>query len=354
MPLYAPIMPTRYAAPVLDLVREQKPWRIAEILEASGIDSNVVDDNQLPLTMLQFDRLLTATAAALRRSDLGVELGLRISIKDHAPLGLALRSCATTHELLSILARYWRLITTCFSINYRRGANGAALSFRPATGMSHATLCMMEEVFAVSFHADYVKLLEKPPECDIYLSMERPRHASRYASLRAARIHFAAHALPEVRCVLPLAAVDAPLDRAELSDARRVTSELPPPPLLAASTHCGEWVKLMLRESEGMQPTRQILAELLGVSRRTLTRNLAANGVSLRHLSNEIRYERARTMLGNSLQPITQIAFRLGYREVTSFNHAFRAMSGMSPSAFRSRINPGLTHATRGAAAPSH
>lgn len=342
MPLYAPIMPTRYAAPVLDLVREQKPGLIAEILQASEIDASAIDDRRLPLTMLQFSRLLTAAAGALERSDLGFELGSRIGIEDHAPLSLALRSCATTHELLTMLARYWRLITTCFSIDYRRDAKGAALSFRPAAGMSRATLYTMEEVFAVSFHADYAKLLRRPPVCDIYLSMERPKHAGRYAALRAARFHFAAHALPEVRCVLPLGALDQPLDRARLNATRGRARSDPPPPAapFAPTAHCGEWVKLMLREAEGTQPSRQILAELLGVSRRTLTRNLAADGINLRCLNNEIRYDRARAMLCNLRQPITQIAFRLGYRDVTSFNHAFRAMSGMSPRAFRRRANP--------------
>ena len=58
-------------------------------------------------------------------------------------------------------------------------------------------------------------------------------------------------------------------------------------------------------------------------------------------LSNEIRHARACAMLASRSQPVTQIAFRLGYKDVTSFNHAFRARSGKSPSDYRKNLRSG-------------
>jgi AraC-like DNA-binding protein len=92
---------------------------------------------------------------------------------------------------------------------------------------------------------------------------------------------------------------------------------------------------LVLREAEGCQPTREELAELLNVSRATLVRRLAAEGNTLRELGNRIRHQRACTLLRNSGQAISQIAYRLGYGDVANFSHAFRALCGISPSDYR-------------------
>lgn len=336
MPLYDPIIPTRYAAPILDLVREQRPERIGEILSASGIDAAAVGVHRAPLTMAQFDRLLTATSQALGRTDLGFELGMRIGVRSHEALSLALRCCGTLDELLALVARYWGLITTCFAVHYRRAADVAEWTFRPAAGMSQATLFAMEELLAVSFHADCTRLLGGRRGPDVYLSMESPRHVARYERLARSSFHFGAHALPEVRCVLPAAVVDLPLVQPEPAVGPIRHAQLARrTPAAARTARCAEWVTLMLREAEGIQPSRRVLAELLDVSTRTLTRNLAAEGVNLRLLGNAIRDERARAMLADRAQPITQIAYRLGYGDVASFTHAFRKTNATSPRGYR-------------------
>ena len=66
-----------------------------------------------------------------------------------------------------------------------------------------------------------------------------------------------------------------------------------------------------------------------------LNRYLSSEGTNLRALGNVIRFERARQMLQQTQQPITQIAYRLGYSDPISFCSAFRKISGLSPRAYR-------------------
>jgi AraC-like DNA-binding protein len=96
-----------------------------------------------------------------------------------------------------------------------------------------------------------------------------------------------------------------------------------------------DWIELMLREAEGVQPTLAQLAGLLDVSERTLSRQLAAEGGNLRALGVAIRHQRACAMLRETSQPIEQIGARLGYGSAAAFSTAFRSRCGVSPRAYR-------------------
>jgi AraC-like DNA-binding protein len=96
-----------------------------------------------------------------------------------------------------------------------------------------------------------------------------------------------------------------------------------------------EWCRTMLRESEDSRPTLEQLAGFVNISPRTLARYLEAEKASFRDLSLDVRMERARQMLEESVLSVTQIAYRLGYTDVASFVRSFVAQTGRTPGAFR-------------------
>ena len=104
---------------------------------------------------------------------------------------------------------------------------------------------------------------------------------------------------------------------------------------VARRRQVSDWIALMLREAEGVQPTLASLAQLLDVSERTLSRQLAAERCNLRELACSVRHERACAMLRGSPQPVLEIASRLGYSSTAAFSTAFRRMAGVSPMAYR-------------------
>jgi AraC-like DNA-binding protein len=82
------------------------------------------------------------------------------------------------------------------------------------------------------------------------------------------------------------------------------------------------------------------VARQLGVSRRTLSRSLFAEGVTFAKIIEELRAALARRYLKDPALSISEIAWLLGYREVSSFTHAFKRWTGMSPIKFRSSQTP--------------
>lgn len=76
-------------------------------------------------------------------------------------------------------------------------------------------------------------------------------------------------------------------------------------------------------------------AQHIGVHERTLNRRLRERGTSFRNEVNVVRYAMARSFLANSKATNAEIALALGYTDATTFIHAFKRWSGMSPSQWR-------------------
>jgi AraC-like DNA-binding protein len=79
------------------------------------------------------------------------------------------------------------------------------------------------------------------------------------------------------------------------------------------------------------------VAAELGMSVRTLQRQLGAQGVSFQALAEEARRTRALRLLSQDELSVECIATQLGYGDASNFRRAFRRWTGVSPSDYRSR-----------------
>lgn len=334
---YESTIPTRYALPLIQELRKQKPGWLEALLIDAGLSEGLLRNTTATLTIERFGALLDALSHQTGRDDLGFDLGRRITLHDHGALLAVLRRGRTLEDMLRTLARYSSLITPSFFLHYRRTEEGGDFIWRPATAMSTWTLRVVVEIVAVSFHVQVMSVLpQKFSRYDIYLSTPAPRYAVKYRDLRPAIFHFGHLPLPEIRITFSAEQLQSPVHWPELmqaTGAENAASGVDDVPVPQETWSA--WVGMMLREAEGTQPSLGQLAELLSVSPRTLTRYLAAEGCTLRDMANDIRYQRAYEMLADKRQTIAEIAWRLGYTNSTNFTHAFRTMAGVSPREFR-------------------
>ena len=77
------------------------------------------------------------------------------------------------------------------------------------------------------------------------------------------------------------------------------------------------------------------VAKELGVSHRTLARSLAAEGVTFSEILDQSKADLAKSYLTHGDLSISQIAWLLGYREVSTFTHAFKRWYGITPTELR-------------------
>jgi AraC-like DNA-binding protein len=97
-------------------------------------------------------------------------------------------------------------------------------------------------------------------------------------------------------------------------------------------------LRLRLRDAlanGGAAPAR--LAQLLGMSERTLQRRLAAAGQSFSSVVESFQRDEAARLLSDPRLSLVHVANRLGYAEQSSFTRAFRRWTGTTPRAWRTQ-----------------
>lgn len=88
-------------------------------------------------------------------------------------------------------------------------------------------------------------------------------------------------------------------------------------------------------------------ADILGVSRTTMFRQLTVEGESYRNLVEKVRYSAARQLLASPVASVKEISHALGYQNPNNFTRAFQRIAGVPPTEFRrkcaevERVMPG-------------
>ena len=93
--------------------------------------------------------------------------------------------------------------------------------------------------------------------------------------------------------------------------------------------------RFLAEELTNGQPKLEQLASRLHMSTRTLHRRLEQEGTNYRRVLTEVRHELAVRHLIERRLAIGEIAFLLGFSEVSAFHRAFRHWTGHAPHAYR-------------------
>ncbi len=81
-----------------------------------------------------------------------------------------------------------------------------------------------------------------------------------------------------------------------------------------------------------------VIAEIVGISKRSLNRLLQKQQTSYKEILRKTRYQIAVEKLAYTNISIAEIAFDLGYSDPAHFTRAFKKWSGCNPSQFREKI----------------
>jgi len=82
-------------------------------------------------------------------------------------------------------------------------------------------------------------------------------------------------------------------------------------------------------------PHLSLVAEIVGMSERTLQRRLAQSGSTYSEIVQEARFSIASDLLADSDLNIADIAFAAGYENAPHFSRAFKRLTGMTPRDYR-------------------
>jgi AraC-like DNA-binding protein len=116
---------------------------------------------------------------------------------------------------------------------------------------------------------------------------------------------------------------------------QRYLDDMPAPASASDAWLCDVRGQIARAACDG-HPELERIARRLGMAGRTLQRRLAERGLVWKRLVEDVRRELALRYLNDTL-PLTQVAFLLGYSELSAFYRAFRRWTGTTPAEYRRR-----------------
>jgi len=260
-------------------------------------------------------------------------LGRRMHVSSYGMLGYALLTSATFGDALRLALRYPALLGTLFELSLED--DGQRIWFtadgyreNPALATFNVEFCLVSlKVICDDLLGHALPLLGARFE------HRAPDYRARYAEHFDCPLAFAAsaNAFAFDRRWLdqPLPLADPITHRAMAERCRKQNTEF---------TGRQAWlgrVRQLLAAQLNAAPGIDGLAGQMNCSPRTLRRHLHDLGCSYQELLDELRFERAKQLLGEDQLPIYRIAEQLGFSETASFRHAFVRWSGVAPSQFR-------------------
>jgi AraC-like DNA-binding protein len=88
------------------------------------------------------------------------------------------------------------------------------------------------------------------------------------------------------------------------------------------------------------EPSLDAVARKLRMNARTLQRRLRQESTSHQEILDGVRFELAKTYLDDPRASLCEVAFLLGFSEVSAFHRAFRRWTNRTPAEFRARPSP--------------
>jgi AraC-like DNA-binding protein len=311
------------------------------LARAIGRDLLLADAALLALPSSAYLSLLRNASAALRNPGLGLALGQRLtesSLHMLGPIIVASPTLRSAFESIDVLqvsmlsGEGWRLSEHGDEALYGPaqrddGGERDADGLRIATDLVLALGFSCARRFVGPKHQDEVRS---------YFRFAAPEHVAAYQDAFEQRVSFGAArtaiGLPRVLLDAARAGTDAAFANTlqKLALARFAGTDSEP-----------SWTRrleLTLRaHSDLAQVDLGRIAASYQISPRTLRRKVELEGSRLVDVLNRVRFERARALLRLHKAPIREIAESLGYREVSSFQRAFKRWAGVGPGEYRAR-----------------
>ncbi len=308
------------------------------VLAAAGLTLEELTDSE---RMIDAERVALLFEAAARETGdecFGLHLGSTYEFTAMGALSYVVLNAPTVGTALANFERYARTHTTHGRIAVERSGDRAELIYdlgladhelsrQLADGAAVVGVTLMRHLAGADWQPERVQL-----------GHARPSDTTEHVRLIGPALFFGAPAMTSV--VFDAADLDRPVlhaDRGLLPIVERHLEEL-----LAAAPAEADWlaeIRNAIAEAvcDGA-PTIQTIAKRMGASVRTLQRRLGDHGVVFKDLVAETRRDLALRYLAHGTAELTEIAFLVGYSELSAFHRAFRKWTGETPQEARRRL----------------
>ena len=299
-------------------------------LFGAGTSRRQLSQADIGLPVASQYRFLELAAAEANDQVLGLHVAAEMDLRSIGILFYLTGSAPTVTEALENLARYSQTANEALALEISRQKDEVILAIRHVQEF-YEEHRQFFELLALWF----VRTLHKETNRD-------------FAPLRVTFTHARNADLREVhrllRCpvdfaqtvdgwVLPQRVMDLPIVSGDSYLLKILTAHAED--LLAERRSVTGLQSMVANQLASLLPSGEsraaVVARLLGMSSRSLTRHLADEGTTFGEILEQLRQRLAARYLADNRMSVQQIAWLLGYSEVGAFNHAYKRWTGSAP-----------------------
>jgi AraC-like DNA-binding protein len=314
-----------------DYVRKARTWRPS--CPGRGLSREEADDPAIRLEVRTQIKVLELAAEALEDDLLGFHLARGFDLREIELLYYVIASSEQLADALRNAARYSRInsegVRLQFTLNRTAKISFDYVNVDRRSDRHHA------EFWLVTL----MRICRQVTETRLAPLGLKVRHLrdgtpAEFKTFFAGDLEFGAEAISFSKRVasLPVVGRDSYLNDLLRRYAEEALASRPPP---RASLRADVERVLPQLLPHG-QARASVVARKLGMGSRTLFRKLSEEGIAYAEILDDFRAALAKRYLEERELPVSQIAWLLGYSEFSSFTHAFRRWTGMTPSQYRS------------------
>ncbi len=322
-----------------------EPDRARDMFTNAGLPARALEEPDFPISIQQELEICAALVSGLPPGISAIRVLFEVrpfmGIENLGVIGMAMKHAATAVESLKVCLDYPELTMGHCRMVVRRRDDLSLFSFHmdrprlrdadPQTIDSLVDYCTALDLSTSLRNIEDVSASGLPPS---WVSLPCPEPPDWDAV--AGGLNFPVRFAADEACIAyPQAFDDTPLPNAN-------------PLLFKMYASLAEKMSQMLAEDVSLEervtrwlwaytppPKRGEIADLLAMSERNLTRQLAAEGTSYSKLLARVQSERAQNFLRNRELTVSEIGYRLGYAEPAAFTRAFTHWTGQSPLKWR-------------------
>lgn len=312
---------------------------LTPLLSKAGLTVEQIDNRSTRVKARSQIRLLELAADALQDDLLGFHLARDYDLREIGLLYYVLASSEVLDEALHKVVRYSGIANEGVSLKFR-ATKETAITFN-YVGVERQSDCHHIEFWLVSVIRLCRQLTNRRlVPSRIRVIHHRQKTPAELRSFLGCEIEFASSVdevvLPGAVKLMPISSADSHLNELLIKYCEEALQRRGPERATLRSSVENAMAPLLPHgKATAVETARQI-----GMSHRTLARKLSSEGVTFSEISEELKANLARHYLRNGDLPISQVAWLLGYREISAFTHAFRRWTGMTPSQLRAHGDP--------------
>jgi AraC-like DNA-binding protein len=307
---------------------------VEPLLRRAGLTPEAIADPEERLSVRKQINVLDEAATALKDDYLGFTLACDFDPRELGLLYYVMASSRTLDDALKRVARYSQITNEAVVVRYRE-LNGLVISLHYAGVPRHLDRHQIEFCeFAVLRLCRVLTGQNLVPQ-HFWISHYRSGTNSEMSRFVGAAVEFGAAA---DEFTLDASARDLPLVHADpyLNDLLLKYCEA------TLVNRSGNESQLRIRVENALSsllPHGRVMADdvarRLGMSKRTLARKLADEGLNFTEILQQLRRDLADRYLDDRKLHVSKIAWLLGFNEVSAFTHAFKRWTGKTPREMR-------------------